>query len=47
MINAIKSGLLGVGSVWSTAKIDDETGKVKIINTNTLTEEFVESAMNQ
>jgi len=47
MINAIKSGLLGVGSVWSTAEIDDETGKVKIINTNTLTEEFVESAMNQ
>ena len=47
MINAIKSGLLGVGSVWSTAKIDDETGKVKIINTNTLTKEFVESAMNQ
>jgi hypothetical protein len=47
IINAIKSRLLRVGSVWSTAEIDAQTGRVKIINTNTLTEEDIERAMNQ
>jgi hypothetical protein len=31
----------------STAEIDAETGRVKIINTNTLSEEDIERAMNQ
>ena len=46
LINAIKSKLLRKGSVWSTVEIQQD-GTIKILSTNTLSQDDIDRAMNQ
>jgi hypothetical protein len=50
IIDALKSGLLRVGSVWSTVQIEVDANnipRVRIINTNTVSQDDIDRAMNQ
>tara|TARA_R100000426_G_scaffold81494_1_gene59490 strand:- start:570 stop:1586 length:1017 start_codon:yes stop_codon:yes gene_type:complete len=46
LINAIKSKLLRKGSVWSAVEIQ-QNGTIKVLSTNTLSQDDIDRAMNQ
>ena len=46
LINAIKSKLLRKGSVWSAVEIQQD-GTIKVLSTNTLSQDDIDRAMNQ